>query len=50
MSFNEKENTIIKELAKKDVEEMLIKEEAESKFTSVKEMYNSYMKKRGKHE
>lgn len=47
MSFNEKENTIIKELAKKDVEEMLIKEEAESKFTSVKEMYNSYMKKRG---
>lgn len=50
MSFSEKENTILKELEKDDVEEILVNEEIENKFVGIKEMFSSYIGKRKKHE
>lgn len=50
MSFSEKENTILKELEKAEVDEILINVEVENKFISLKEKYETYIEKRGKRE
>ncbi|MDY0235492.1 MAG: flagellar biosynthetic protein FliO [Gudongella sp.] len=48
MSFSEKENSILKELGKEEVDEILLKADQEDKFIGLKEKYEIYMEKRGK--
>ena len=50
MSFGDKENTILKELEKTEVDEILLNAEEENKLTSFKEKVQVYMEKRGKGE
>lgn len=50
MSFADKENTILKELEKKEVDEILLNSVEEDKFRGLKDKYQIYMEKRGKRE
>ena len=43
MSFSEKENTILKELEKAEVDEILLSTEGENNFISLKQKYELYM-------